>query len=179
MDDDDPSITKLAFKAGGLNEQHLYRIVQEVAARLGVKVAFETGSNVNIHIYLPGVAMAEQKPVHKTTTGDIIGSTVGSVGSARDVTVFMNEVDVSTAITAEEKAALKDARKELEGLDITARSKEDVADYLGKLAGELKQPQRDEGRLKRLIRNIKELAPPVESALAIATSLRKLLPGGE
>ena len=120
--------------------------------------------------------MKEQSATHTTTTsvGNINDSTVGSIGAAQDVNVFVNRVDAS-ALPEDIKAALTQARHELEALSLNERSKEDVSQYLDKVVDELHQPKPDGGRLKHLLAAIKDVAAPVASALSIAASLTKLL----
>jgi hypothetical protein len=69
-----------------------------------------------------------------------------------------------------------DARQKLETIDLSPSAKADVVDDLDKMVEELKKgTQPDEGRLRRLLHNIKEVAPPVAAALSIAASLQKLM----
>jgi len=166
---------KLPLSLSGFSEAEAIRIVQEVSSHLGMTLTFEAGSNVSFHFYLPGASMKEQNASHVTTSvGDITDSTVGSIGSAHDVNVFVNRVDSST-LPDDLKTALKNARHELEALPLNDRSKADVAEYLDKVTTELEQPLPDKSRLKHLLGAIKDVAAPVAAALSIAASVVKLL----
>jgi hypothetical protein len=107
--------------------------------------------------------------------GDVTGSAVGSgaVLWARDITSFKNTVDRSTALSAELKQKLAQARDIIEGEPLSPGDMADAVDTLGKMAEELQKPERDESRLKRLRENIKGIAPAAASALASSVEIAK------
>ena len=168
-----PLQNEFSMVASGLPPENLLEVMQAVAASVHVTFNFASGATPVFQVYMPGAAMAEQKN-NKVKTGDISGSTIGSIGSARDVTVYQNQVE-NSGLGADEKKALIEARKQLEAMNLNPKTKTDVADDLDKVTRELQESQPDEGRLRRLLRNIKEVAAPVASALSIAASIYKLM----
>jgi len=105
---------------------------------------------------------------------NINDSTVGALGNARDVNVFITRAEPSE-LAADLKGALTEARRELDALKMNERSKADVLDNLDKVVDELQQAKPDQSRLRHLLSAIKEVAPPVASVLSVAASLMKLL----
>lgn len=164
---------KIPVTISGVGPDASARIMEKVADELGLKLVFQPGSNPTVIIQI-GAAVKDNHP-HQTTTsigGDINDSSV--VIGSQGVTVFFNRVD-SSRLPDDVKCALKDARNALEATGLSPGLKEDVAGDLDKVASELQKAQPDEGRVKHLLRSIKEVAAPVASALSIAASLAKLL----
>jgi hypothetical protein len=93
-----------------------------------------------------------------------------------DITVTHQEL-LASKLSEDEKTALIQARQTLEALHLTETDKADVSSDLDKVTQELQQAKPDEGRLRRLLRNVQEIAPPVSSALSIAASIHKLITG--
>ena len=56
-------------------------------------------------------------------------------------------------------------------------AKGNAQDDLGKLGEELAKPDKDEGRIHRLWRNVKEVAPSVASILGSVATLAKIVSG--
>jgi hypothetical protein len=149
-------------------------LLQKVMDKLGFKLVFQPGSNpaINIHI---GFAVKEQNTSNASNSvGDVNNSTIGSVGSAHDVSVFVQNLTV-TSLPDDVKRALTEAYRLVENLNLSHGLKGDVLADLTKVADELQKKQPDEGRLRHLLRNIKDIASPVASALSILASLEKLL----
>ena len=72
---------------------------------------------------------------------------------------------------------LVEARKALESGNLTGADKDDAADDLGKLTDEIKRPEPQPGRIKRLFESIKQLAPDVASILSSAAKIGELIKG--
>src|SRR5258708_10875153 len=165
---------KMRLSASGMSEADLIRQIQEIAGEVSVNMTFQPGSSISFYLQMPGANMKEQSATHSTTSvGNVSDSTVGAIGAARDVNVFIGNVE-SSHLPDDAKHALKDARHLLETLALSPRSKKDVSDYLEKVVDEAQQPEPDPGRLKHLLAGIKDIAAPVASALSIASSLAKL-----
>jgi hypothetical protein len=136
----------------------------------GSPVTVIAGDGSNFHI---GDIMGDRINVGGDVTGSAVGS--GAVLWARDITTFKNTVDSSTALSAELKQKLTQARDLIEGEPLSPGDKGDAVDALGKMAEELQKPQHDEGRLKRLWENIKGIAPAAASVLASSVEIAKLI----
>jgi hypothetical protein len=132
-------------------------------------VTVVAGDGSSVHI---GDIMGDRINVGGDVTGSAVGS--GAVLWARDITTFKNTVDSSTALSADLKQKLTQARDIIEGEPLSPGDKGDAVDALGKMAEELEKPQRDEGRLKRLWENIKGIAPAAASALASSVEIAKM-----
>jgi hypothetical protein len=155
-----------------LTTQELFQLLTQVAGKTGVHI----DRIENLHLHLSEVSMdGNNKSQGNVTVGNISGSTVGSLGAARDIKIFANNVD-SSDLSEELKRELKEARKILEGLALAQQDKDDVADDLAKLTAELGQPeaQRQPSRIQRYWERIRSIAPSVASALSIAASIAKL-----
>jgi hypothetical protein len=111
--------------------------------------------------------------------GDAIGAAVGDGAKvrARDINVYKQVVDQSSAIEDDLKEVLKNARDALEQMQLSEADKADAADDLGKLTTELQKDEKDLGLVQRYWNRIKEIAPPVASILSAAASVAKLLGG--
>ena len=170
----DESLGQLRFETN-LSPAQLLQLLPEIAARTGLRI--EHVHNPIIHIHIGEAAMDSRKrsDITKTTVGDITGSTIGAIGSARDVTVFCNRVDASD-LSEDLKRELKEARRRIDELELDREDKDDITDNLTKLTTELQKPekQQDEGRLKRYFTRIKESAPAIASGLSITASILKL-----
>ena len=157
------------------SEPAAIRLAQDVAVRLGISMTFESGSNVSIYVGTQGAIMKEQTVAQTTTSFTHINdSTVGAVGTARDVNVFITRVE-SLELDVDLKRSLSKARQELDALNMNERLKADVVEYLDKVVDELQQTKPDQSRLRHLLSAIKEVAAPVASVLSVAASLTKLL----
>jgi len=155
------------------NESEAIRLAQ--AVRPWIRMTFESGSNVSIYLCMPGAPMKEQTAAQTImSVTNINDSTVGALGNARDVNVFITRAEPSE-LAADLKGALTEARRELDALKMNERSKADVLDNLDKVVDELQQAKPDQSRLRHLLSAIKEVAPPVASVLSVAASLMKLL----
>ena len=66
---------------------------------------------------------------------------------------------------------------QLESGDLTGTDKDDADDDLGKLTAEIKKPEPQPGRVKRLFENILKLAPDVASILSSAAKIGALIKG--
>jgi hypothetical protein len=165
---------RIPVTISGVGPEDGAHLMQKVADELGLNLVFQPGSNPTVIIQI-GAAVKEQNTSHTSSSvGDISGSTIGSIGSARDVTVFAQNVE-GASLPDDVKHALIEASKAIENLNLSAGLKEDIAGDLTKVANEIQKAQPDEGRLRHLLRNIKDVAAPVASALSIAASLAKLL----
>jgi hypothetical protein len=120
-------------------------------------------------------AVLERTRALEPERGNVSGSTIGAIGSARDITLFASNVDASS-LDDKFKHELKEARHELERLSLATEDKDDVAESLTKLANELQKPrpEQDDSRLKRYLARIKEITPTVASALSITASVMKM-----
>jgi hypothetical protein len=159
-----------------LTPEELLELLERVARKTGVNIEHIE----HLHIHIGEASMDSTKKTEgNITVGDITGSTVGSVGNARDINVFTAHVDSSTTMSAELKNELKAARAELEKSSLSKDDKGDVASNLDKLTEELNKPEaeREPGRVKRFLDRVKEVAPPVAALLSIAANIAKLAAG--
>ena len=76
----------------------------------------------------------------------------------RVITAFITSVDQAAGLDPELKRVLIVAREALASGDLTGPDKDDAADDLGKLTGELTKPEPQPSRVKRLFDGIKHLA---------------------
>jgi len=142
----------------------------------------KTGMHIDriehFHLYISEANMDNAKKTDSSTVigNTISGSTIGSVGMAKDVNVFVALVDSFALMSDELKAQLKDARGELELTRLSQEDKEDVSANLHRLAQELDKPrdQIEPARVKRFLERVKEVASPVAALLSIAASIAKL-----
>ena len=79
-------------------------------------------------------------------------------------------------VTALERV-LVEARQQLESGSLTGSDRDDAADDLGKHTEEIKKPEPQPGRVKRLFDGIKQLAPDVASILFSAAKIGALIKG--
>jgi hypothetical protein len=172
---DEKPWNQLRFETN-LTVPQLLELLPQLAAKTGLKI--EHISNPTIHIHIGEAAMDIKKNSETSsniTVGDITGATVGSIGKARDISVFTNHVDASS-LSDDLKSELKEARRRLGEVSIPQEDKDDVAESLAKLAVELEKPeqQREESRLRRYFLRVREIAPVVASALSITASTLKM-----
>jgi hypothetical protein len=116
----------------------------------------------------------------EVTIGDnVVGSAVGSGSTvnARDINAFINAVDQADGLDPELRRVLVAAREALESGDLTGTDKDDAADDLDQLTDEIKQPEPQPGRVKRLFDGIKQLAPDVASILSSTAKIGALIKG--
>lgn len=106
--------------------------------------------------------------------GDVTGSAVGSQASLKARDIF-TAVKKSTEMDDDLRQKLTAAANELLTIDLAESDKSDAIDDLAKLTAELDKPNKDEGRIVRLWRQVKEVAPTVASILSSAASLEKIL----
>jgi hypothetical protein len=117
--------------------------------------------------------MAIENTVHGDNFG-VVGQ--GNRVNIRDINVYKQMVG-GLGVDAELQQKLVQAREVLDQLELPPTRKGDAQDDLGKLAEEMAKPEKDEGRIHRLWRNIKEVAPTVASVLASAATLGKIVAG--
>jgi hypothetical protein len=128
----------------------------------------------------PGSRCEDHSLDSEVTLGDnVVGSAVGSGSTvnARDINAFINAVDQADGLDPELRRVLVAAREALESGDLTGTDKDDAADDLDQLTDEIKQPEPQPGRVKRLFDGIKQLAPDVASILSSAAKIGELIEG--
>ena len=118
--------------------------------------------------------MERKNVVHGDNIGGAVGH--GNTVTATNFTVYKTSVQDSK-LDPELKEFLIKAREVLETLTLEPPDKEDVAESLVKLKDELEQPQKDEGRIKRYIKRIAEVAPSIVTILGSAQSLYRMIHG--
>jgi hypothetical protein len=129
------------------------------------------GDNANILI---GEANMENAT---NAQGTFIGAAIGSQNAinARDITAYIDSLNKLEVLDPQIKEALIKARKQLDSTELSPTDKEDVADDLGKITDELKGARPNPGRVKRLFKQIVDLAPSVASILTAVAKFAELL----
>lgn len=159
-----------------ISMEQLLALLPQIAARTGLQI--DRVINPTIHIHIGEAAMDVTKKTGGSTSvtvGNVTDSTVGAIGTAKDIFVFSNHIDAS-GLSEELKRELKHARYRLDTLALEQEDKDDVADDLARLTEELQKPEaeRQEGRLKRYFLRIREIAPVIASGLSITASMLKI-----
>lgn len=108
---------------------------------------------------------------------NIAGSAIGAgaIAVVGNITAYQTLVDQSTKLDNDVKSKLKQARDAIEQAGLNAADKKDVLDDLGKLTDEMGQNAPEAGRVQRLWKRIKEIAPAASTILAAAVSIGKLI----
>ena len=101
-----------------------------------------------------------------------------SFGDRNSVMNYSQAVDQIAIPDDEIKQKLKEARAEIERLDLADDDKGDLVEQLKALTNELAKPERETGRVRRYWGRIREVAPTVAAILASAGSIAALLGGG-
>jgi hypothetical protein len=91
---------------------------------------------------------------------------------------YFSVVDKLLMVEEDIKQKFKEARHAIENSYLPDADEAVAIDELNKLTAELKNPEKDPGRVQRYWKRIKEVAPTMASILASAASLAKLLGGG-
>jgi hypothetical protein len=94
--------------------------------------------------------------------------------SARDIVLYKQALDQSTALAIDLKRVLARARDEIEQAALSSEDKGEVADELGKLTGELAKPNPEPSRVARYLSHIRDVVPAVEQIL---TTIECILTG--
>jgi hypothetical protein len=136
--------------------------------------AVASGQPVSLTLIREANFMSNKNVVHGDNIGGAVGQ--GNTVTATNFTIFKTSVEAST-LDSELKNLLIKAREALEALTLEPPDKEDVAESLFKLKTELEQPQKDEGRIKRYIKRIAEVAPSIVTILGSAQSLYHMIHG--
>lgn len=141
----------------------------------GPATGLAIGDGATVNINGSSIASGEnQMGDNINIGGDVTGSAVGSQASLKARDIF-TAVKKSTEMDEDLRQKLTAAAKELLTIELAECDKSDAADDLAKLTAELDKPNKDEGRIVRLWRQIKEVAPTVASILSSAASLGKIL----
>ncbi len=136
--------------------------------------AVESGQPVSLTYIREANLVGNKNVVHGDNFGGAVGQ--GNTVTATNFTVYKTSVEESK-LDPELKDSLIKAREALETLTLGPPDKEDVAESLVKLKVELEQPQKDEGRIKRYIKRIAEIAPSIVTILGSAQSLYHMIHG--
>ena len=185
--------TKKSVKERNPSSKQFLREFSEGHPDVLAKYKHEAEQNVAMHKFQPtdsGIYETERQAAHVvnlylieeveniTMQNTIHGDNYGAVGagnriSVRDITVYKQMV-AGLGVDAELQQKMLEAREVLDKLELPEATKNDAQDDLGKLGEELAKPEKDEGRIQRLWRNIKEVAPTVASILG---SVAKIIGG--
>jgi hypothetical protein len=163
----------------GLTNEEAFELLQQTATKTGVVINIVNINKVE-HIHVSEASMDHNKKTESNiTVGNITGSAIGAIGTARDINVFAALVDSSSTMNQELKNELKIARAELEKASLPPEDKGDVAQNLDNLTDELNKPEaeRNPSRVRRFLERIKDVAPPIASILSIAASIARLATG--
>jgi len=158
-----------------LTPEELIAIIPELGVQSGLRI--EQTNSPTLHLKIGDMSMDTTKTDNsrRVEVGNIDHSTVGSVGSARDIDIYTAHLDKSGMDEDTKREFLK-ARRILDACELPAEDKADVEDNLNKLIKvfEKDNANPEPGRVSRYLGRIKEIASPVAAALSIAASITKL-----
>jgi len=129
------------------------------------------GDNANIQI-------GEKNVVNKTIVdGDIIGSAVGinSTIKAHDIKSYKDSFENMHHLDSDLRIKLKEACDIATDLKLSQENINDLVIDLKNVVIEFSKEKPEVGRLKRLLENIKQIAPMVSAVLKTAESIKKFL----
>lgn len=123
------------------------------------------------------ILIEEVNIMRNTVHGDNFGAIgIANNVNVRDIHVYKQAVQ-GLGFPQDVQEALLRARDALDQLELSESAKGDLQDDLAKFTQELANPEKDETRIQRLWRNIKEVAPPIASVLASAATIAKIVSG--